>query len=100
MVDALNCCDKAGMEEIRHSGPIPESREELPAHGKGRKWGPLLELQARPVAPALWPCPALFHWYPLMPLPWCCDWTVLTVRVKSQPDPWGMGEGKGSKVKD
>lgn len=35
------------MEEIRSSGLMPESREEFPAHGEGRTWGPFLELAGR-----------------------------------------------------
>ena len=86
LVDSLDCSDKASVEEIRSSGLMPESREEFPSHGEGGIWDPLLEWAGRGIALALWSCPALFQWCLLVPLPLCCDWTVLIVRVKSQPD--------------
>ena len=44
LVDSLNCSDTTGMEEIRSSGLMPESKEEFPPHAEGRSWDPLLGL--------------------------------------------------------
>ena len=83
LVDSPNCFDKTGMGEIRSLGLMPESREEFPTHKKEELGVHSLSWQAGPIAPTFWTCPAFFHWCP--PEPWCCDWAVLMVCVKSQP---------------
>lgn len=83
LIDSPNCFDKTGMGEIRSLGLMPESREEFPTHEKEELGVHSLSWQAGPIAPTFWTCPAFFQGCP--PEPWCCDWAVLMVCVKSQP---------------
>lgn len=47
LIDSLNCSDMTGMEVIRSSGLMPESRDKFPPQWVGKTWDPGLELSGR-----------------------------------------------------
>lgn len=64
LMDSLNCSDTAGMEKIKSSGLMPESRDEFPPHREGENWDPLLAQAGRGHHPS---CLARPSFLPVVP---------------------------------